>query len=69
LLYLVQWESWLFYLHPLQATLLLAQAAFQPAPRWQVVYGVLYSALWIGLLAYLARRAFRRFIVAGAGVK
>jgi fluoroquinolone transport system permease protein len=69
LLYLVQWESWLFYLHPLQATLLLAQAAFQPAPRWQVVYGVLYSALWIGLSAYLARRAFRRFIVAGAGVK
>lgn len=67
--YLVQWDSWLLYLHPLQATLLLAQGAFQPLARWQMVYGVLYSALWIGLLAYWARRAFQRFIITGAGVK
>jgi fluoroquinolone transport system permease protein len=65
--YLMQWDAWLLYLHPLQATLLLAQAAFQPLAHWQVVYGVLYAALWIGLLAHFSRRAFRRFIIAGAG--
>lgn len=66
--YLAQWETWLLYLHPLQATLLLAQAAFQPVARWQAVYGVLYSGLWISLLTHFSRRAFRRFIIAGAGV-
>ena len=65
--YLAQWDTWLIYLHPLQATLLLAQSAFHPAPRWQAIYGVLYSTLWIGLLAHFSRRAFVRFIVAGAG--
>jgi fluoroquinolone transport system permease protein len=65
--YLPQWDTWLLYLHPLQATLLLAQAAFQPVARWQAIYGVVYSALWIGLLAHFSRRAFVRFIVAGAG--
>jgi fluoroquinolone transport system permease protein len=65
--YLPQWDTWLLYLHPLQATLLLAQSAFHPVARWQAVYGVLYSTLWIGLLAYFSRRAFVRFIVAGAG--
>jgi len=65
--YLPQWDTWLLYLHPLKATLLLAQAAFQPAPRWQAVYGVLYSGFWIVFLAHFSRRAFRRFIIAGAG--
>ena len=45
--YLAQWDTWLIYLHPLQATLLLAQSAFHPAPRWQAIYGVLYSTLEI----------------------
>jgi fluoroquinolone transport system permease protein len=65
--YLPQWDTWLLYLHPLQATLLLAKAAFQPVARWQAIYGVMYSALWVGLLAHFSRRAFVRFIVAGAG--
>jgi fluoroquinolone transport system permease protein len=67
--YLAQWDSWLIYLHPLQGTLLLALAAFHPVASWQIVYGVLYPTLWIGLLVYLALRAFRRFIIAGAGVR
>jgi fluoroquinolone transport system permease protein len=65
--YLIQWDTRLLYLHPLQATLLLAQAAFQPVARWQVVYGALYSALWIGLLAHYSRRDFQRFIIVEAG--
>jgi fluoroquinolone transport system permease protein len=65
--YLAQWDTWLIYLHPLQATLLLAQAAFHPVASWQAVYGVLYSGFWIVFLAHFSRRAFVRFIVAGAG--
>jgi fluoroquinolone transport system permease protein len=65
--YLAQWDTWLIYLHPLQATLLLAQATFRPVAHWQLVYSVLYSALWVGLLAHFSSRAFRRFIIAGAG--
>jgi fluoroquinolone transport system permease protein len=60
-------ESWLFYLHPLQAPLLLTKAAFQPVALWQWLYGVLYSGLWIGLLFGWSRRAFTRFIVATEG--
>ena len=64
--YLLEWDSWLLYLHPLQAPLELAKAAFQPLPRWQIIYGVLYSLLWIGFMWYWAQRAFRRFIIIGA---
>jgi fluoroquinolone transport system permease protein len=66
--FLGQWTHWLLYLHPMQAPLLLAQAAFQPVARWQLVYGVLYAALWGGCLAHFSRRALRRFSSAGAGV-
>ncbi|MEP7272645.1 MAG: ABC transporter permease [Acidobacteriota bacterium] len=65
--YLAQWDAWFLYLHPLRGTLLLAQAAFQPTPYWQVIYGVLYSTLWIGLLAHLSVRAFKRFIIVETG--
>ncbi len=65
--YIPQWDTWLLYLHPMQATLLLAQSAFHPVARWQTIYGVLYSGIWIVFLAHFSRRAFRRFIIAGAG--
>jgi fluoroquinolone transport system permease protein len=67
--YMIQWDGWLLYLHPLHATLLLAQAAFQPMAYWQMIYGVLYSMLWVGLMVYFGQRAFRRFIIVGAGAK
>ncbi len=61
------WQSWLFYLHPIQAPLLLLRAAFQPLAPWQLVYGVLYSALWIALMYLASRRAFDRFVVEREG--
>jgi fluoroquinolone transport system permease protein len=66
--YLYQWDAWPLYLHPLQATLVLAQAAFQPVASWQVAYGVLYSTLWIGLMSSYSQRVFRRRLIAGARV-
>jgi fluoroquinolone transport system permease protein len=58
-----QWRPWLLYLHPMSAPLTLIEAAFSAPTPWQIVYGVAYSALWIGLLSIWSRRAFQRWII------
>lgn len=67
--YFELWASWLMYLHPLQAPLILMKAAFQPIEPWQWVYGLFYPALWIGPLFVWCRRTFRRFVIASEGVR
>jgi fluoroquinolone transport system permease protein len=61
------WESPLFYLIPTQGSLLLLRGAFEPIATWQIVYAIGYQALWIGLLAWVARRMFDRYIVGRQG--
>ena len=61
------WDTWLLYLHPFTAPLVLLAAAFRPIPSWQWAYGVLYSAVWAGLLLLAGRQAFDRYIVAREG--
>jgi fluoroquinolone transport system permease protein len=61
--YLGFWQSPLIYLHPVQALLLLLKGAFQPIAAWQMVYGILYAALWLGLLFKASQRIFYRFII------
>ena len=61
------WDTWLLYLHPFSAPLVLLTGAFGPIPQWQWIYGVLYSAVWTGLLLLASRRAFDRFIVTQEG--
>jgi fluoroquinolone transport system permease protein len=61
--YLGFWQSPLMYLHPVQALLLLLKGAFQPIAAWQMVYGVLYAVLWIGLLFKVSQHIFYRFII------
>lgn len=61
------WRSWLFYLHPVQAPLLILRSAFQPIEPWQWVYGLLYGGAWLAVMAVLSERAFRRFVIAKAG--
>lgn len=61
------WDNPLLYAIPTQGTLLLLRATFEPIAAWQVVYSLLYQVLWIGGLAWLARRAFDRHIVARQG--
>ena len=63
------WESWLMYLHPLQAPLVIMKGAFRPIEAWEWAYGLLYSALWITILFGFNRRAFSRFIIAGEGIR
>jgi fluoroquinolone transport system permease protein len=60
-------KTGLIYLHPLQAPLLLLQAAFQPISAWQWAYGLLYTAVWTALLYRLASREFARHIIGRQG--
>ena len=61
------WDTWLLYLHPLRAPLVLLAGAFTPIPPWQFAYGVLYSVLWAALLLFASRRAYDRFVVSCGG--
>jgi fluoroquinolone transport system permease protein len=63
------WLVWLLYLHPLQAPLVMIQAAFQPVQIWQILYAFSYSALMLTLIYSLALKAFGRFVILGEGVR
>ncbi len=63
------WDSWLLYLHPIQAPLVLIRAAFEPTSVWEWVYGLAYSGLAVGVLFRWSQRAFGRFIIAGEGAR
>jgi fluoroquinolone transport system permease protein len=63
------WRSWLFYLHPVQAPLLVLRAAFQPIELWQWLYSLLYGGLWLGAMLLLSERSFQQFVVRQAGVR
>lgn len=65
--YVGLWTSPLMYLHPFQAPLVLLEGAFHPLARWQWLYGIGYSTLWIGAAFAWSARAFRRFVVAAVG--
>jgi fluoroquinolone transport system permease protein len=61
-----QWEHWLFFLHPLQAPLVLLRSALEPIPPWQIGYGIVASILWIALAFAWAKRSFAHFVIATA---
>lgn len=65
--YVSHWDHWLLYLLPMQAPLVMMQAAFHPVAAWQLFYGVVYAGLWIGLMYFWSQRAFARYITARTG--
>jgi fluoroquinolone transport system permease protein len=65
--YVSGWESWINYLHPIYAALLLMRAAFAPIAPWQTIYSALYLGLWIALAYVASQRAFDRFVVGRGG--
>jgi fluoroquinolone transport system permease protein len=69
LYYFGLWKHWVMFLHPLQPMLVLMQAAFAQVPTWQLIYGLLYSALWVWIAYWFSNRAFRRFVLAKQGVR
>ena len=62
------WQSPVVYMFPTQGALLLLGGAFVPGlAAWQIAYTLVYGFLWIAGLAFLAHRAFERYIVARKG--
>jgi fluoroquinolone transport system permease protein len=59
--------NWLIYLHPIQGSLLLTQAAFMKIENWQWLYSLVYSILWIGIVFTQSRVTFERFVIAAEG--
>ena len=59
------YENILFYLWPTQASFTLFSGVFNPASLelWEIAYGIGYQTLWIGLLFFLAKKAFYKHIV------
>ena len=47
----------------------LMQAAFASLPIWQILYGILYAAVWIGIGYVISERAFYQFVVTKEGVR
>jgi fluoroquinolone transport system permease protein len=67
--FLLKYNGWLAFLHPMQAPLLLLQSGFTPLPAWNLAYGLLYGLLWTGVLFWLCQRAFHTFVTGGAGMQ
>jgi len=65
--YFALWDTWLLYLHPFTAPLVLLKGAFAPIPPWEWVYGVTYAIVWVAVLLHVDRRVFERFIAVRAG--
>jgi fluoroquinolone transport system permease protein len=56
------WSSPLLYVIPTQGSVLLLLAGFEPLAGWQWAYAVIYQALWIPPLWWLARRSYDRHV-------
>jgi fluoroquinolone transport system permease protein len=65
--YFQVWQSPLFYLHPLQAPLIVLRAAFQPIAPLELLFGLLASALWIAAAFAWSQRVFYHFIILRPG--
>ncbi len=53
----------LFYLHPLQAAVVLLEGGFRSLSPLEWLYGLGYGGLAVGFLFWYGRKAFRRFVV------
>jgi fluoroquinolone transport system permease protein len=67
LYYFELWSTWLLYLHPFAAPLVLLKAAFGASAPWKWAYGGAYAMAWSALLLRVGQRVFTRFIVARVG--
>jgi fluoroquinolone transport system permease protein len=63
------YENVIFYLWPTQASLLLFTGVFNSSnlELWEIGYGIIYQIIWIGLLYFIAKKAFYKHIVLKGG--
>ena len=62
-------ENPVFYLWPTQASFIIFDGVFNAAnlEAWEIAYGIGYQLLWIGILYYVARKAFNKYIIEKGG--
>ena len=63
------WESPRLYLHPMQAPLLLMEAAFRPVQAWVWAYGIAYPVVATLVAFWWSRQTFDRFVVPRQGAR
>ena len=63
--WLLNWDNFIIYLHPLQTAMVIGKAAFSSIETWQVAYGLLYGAVWVLYFRARAEKAFSRYIISG----
>jgi fluoroquinolone transport system permease protein len=63
------YENVIFYLWPTQASFTLFTGVFNATSLelWEIAYGIGFQITWIGLLFYLAKKAFYKHIVLKGG--
>jgi fluoroquinolone transport system permease protein len=63
------YENVIFYVWPTQASLTLFKGVFSTSglELWEIAYGLGYQIFWIGLLYFLAKKAFHKHIVLKGG--
>jgi fluoroquinolone transport system permease protein len=63
------YENVIFYLWPTQASFVLFTGVFNATSLelWEIAYGIGYQLIWIGLLYFLAKKAFYKHIVMKGG--
>ena len=63
------YENVIFYLWPTHASLTLFKGVFFSSglELWEIAYGIGYQMFWIGLLYFLAKKAFHKHIVLKGG--
>ena len=63
------YENVIFYLWPTQASFIVFTGVFNAASLelWEIAYGIGYQVIWIGILYFLAKKAFYKHIVLKGG--
>jgi fluoroquinolone transport system permease protein len=63
------YENVIFYLWPTQASFIIFRGVFNESilETWEIAYGIIYQIVWIGILFFLARRAFYKYIISKGG--
>jgi hypothetical protein len=56
-------NTWILYLIPTQSFLDLLWASFHTVAPGRIIFAMIYLPIWLGLVYYLALRAFDRNII------
>jgi fluoroquinolone transport system permease protein len=63
------YENMMFYLWPTQASFILFEGVFNSSNLefWEIIYGIVYQIIWIGIFYFLSKKSFYKHIVLKGG--